>query len=316
MTVLFEQLEERLNQAIASKRVDGSYLFLGPEGVGKFTFALRFAQALLCEKGNFPPCGKCHGCSLVKALTHPDLHIIELEPDDKQIKIDAIREFEKKLSFRSFQGGLKIGIIHDAEYLNESSQNALLKTLEEPTPDTVLILSCSNRSRLLPTVVSRCQILRFAPVSKDQLIDILKKEHKVPIEKAKLIANLAEGNLEKISDLEHSLEQRKKFLAKWLELRSTNLGEIFPFVQGPFAKNIGHYLNFLFDWYRDLIRVKLAQSPTFNPDFELEIKSQASKLSLSQMAAGLDLLLQMEEEMTTYNLNAQTVGERIFLKLR
>jgi len=317
MINIFEHLEANLSQAIAQKRVASAYLFLGPEGTGKFSFALRFAQALNCESGNFPPCGRCHACAQIQALTHPDLHLLQLEEDAKQIKIDQVRAFQERLSFRSYQGGLKIGILREAERLNFQAMNALLKTLEEPTRDTVLILTCSNRSRLLPTVVSRCQTLRFPPVSREKLVEILGAEHKLTGERARLIANLAEGNMEKLDDLEHSLEQRKKFLTRWLELRSSNPGDIFELISDRgFSKNLNHYLNFIIDWYRDLIRVKLNREPDFNPGFELEIKNEAHKYSLKQLLAAVELLLKIEEEMTVHNLNAQTAGEQIFLQLR
>jgi len=317
MSGLFDQLESSLAQAIKQKRVASAYLFLGPAGVGKFSFALRFSQSLLCETGILPACGRCKACKQVESLTHPDLHILEPNPDEKQIKIDQVRAFEQRLSFRAFQGGRKIGIIPEAERLTTQAMNALLKTLEEPPADTVLILTCSNRSRLLPTIVSRCQILRLGPVAKEKLVEILHKDHNVPLEKARLVANLAEGSLERAADLEHSVEQRKSFLQKWLELRSTNPGDIFEMIQDKnFSKNIDHYLNFLVDWYRDLIRVKLNQPPAFNLDFEFEIKAEALKYSINQLAAGLQLLLRMEQEMAIFNLNPATVGEQIFLQLR
>jgi DNA polymerase III subunit delta' len=317
MISLHARQEEILSQAISRKRVASAYLFLGPEGAGKFSFALRFAQALDCENGNFPPCGHCHGCTQIQALTHPDLHILALEEDDKQIKIDAVRAFQERLSYRAFQGGWKIGIVREAEHLNLHAMNALLKTLEEPTPDTIMVLTCGNRSRLLPTVVSRCQTLRFPPVPVEQLTEILGRDKKMSREKALLIANLAEGNLEKLSDIEHSMEQRKKFLAHWLELSSANPGDIFDLVgDRSFAKNLPHYLKFIIDWHRDLIRVKLNRGPEFNPDFEMEIKNQARKYTMKQLVSALETLLSVEDEIASVNLNAQTAGEKIFLQLR
>jgi len=316
MIRLFEQIEDKLAKALDQKRVASAYLFLGPEGVGKFSFAIRFAKALLCETGKFPPCENCRSCKQSEARTHPDLHILQVESEEKQIKIDQVRSFQERLSYRSFQAGRKIGIIEEAEHLTQQSMNALLKTLEEPTRDTVLILTCSNRSRLLPTVVSRCQILRFPPVSHEKLVGYLSEERGLSLERAGLVANLAEGSLDRLADLEHAMEQRKKFLTRWLELRSSNPGEIFSAVQQSFARSPDHALNFLINWYRDLIRLKLNQSQEFNPDFEFEVKDEAERYSLSQALQSLELLLGLEQEMNVFNLNPQTVGEQIFLKLR
>ncbi len=313
----FGQIEQNLSQAISRNRIAHAYLFLGPRAAGKFQFALRFAQALICERKNFPPCGDCPDCKQIQARTHPDLHLLEVEPDEDQIKINAVREFQKLLSLRPFQARWKVGIIKDAENLTIQAMNALLKTLEEPLPNTVLILTSSNRSRLLPTVVSRCQTLRFPPVKTELLVEILLREQKLSPEKARLVAYYAEGSLEKIDQLVPLMEQRRKFLENWLNVPSQNAVAGFELVQGQsFTKNLGKYLEFFINWYRDLVRVKVKLSPEFNPDFEVELTAEAQRLSLERIMAGLDLLLRLEEQMISYHLNASTVGEQIFFELR
>jgi len=317
MNLPFPQIEKNLAQAISSARVANAYLFLGPEGVGKFEFALRFAQALNCERANFPPCESCAVCKQIKARAHPDLHLLELNPDEKQIKIEEVRNFQAELSYRAFQAQYKIGIIRKAEKLTLQAMNALLKTLEEPLPNTVLILTCSNRSRLAPTIVSRCQTIRFAPIEKKALVEILVQEQKIPEEKARGIANYAEGSLERIKDSLVLIEQRKKFLEQWLKLRAENPGAGFELIENKiFSKNLQLWLEFLINWYRDLVRFKFNAQPEFNPEFEQELKSEAEKLSTGQVLFGLDLLLSLEEESVSFNLNPQTIGEQIFLNLR
>jgi len=317
MNLPFSQIEKNLAQAISSGRIASAYLFLGAEGVGKFGFALRLAQALNCQKANFPPCEACPVCKQIKACAHPDLHILEVKPEEKQIKIDEVRDFQAELSYRSFQAQYKIGIIRKAEKLTIEAMNALLKTLEEPLPNTVLILTCSNRSRLTPTVVSRCQTIRFPPIDKGTLVKILVQEQKIPEEKAKVIANYAEGSLERLKDSLLLIEQRKKFLEQWLKLRGENPGSGFELIENKnFSKNLQIWLEFLINWYRDLARFKFSANPEFNPEFELELKVEAEKLSASQILFGLDLLLRLEEESISFNVNPQTIGEQIFLKLR
>jgi DNA polymerase-3 subunit delta' len=317
MTGAFETVEKNLAAAMSQNRVAHAYLFLGPEAVGKFQFALRFAQGLLCEKKTTPPCGQCNNCRLVLSRSHPDLHLLQVGADEKQIKIDEVREFQKTLSYRAFSGGWKVGIIKEAEKLTVQAMNSLLKTLEEPLPNTALILTSSNRSRLLPTVVSRCQIVRFPPVPKEVLVEILLREQKISAEKARLVANYAEGSLEKIDELIPLMEQRRKFLEHWLPLHSENPVEGFELVSSAaFTKNIRLHLDFLINWHRDLIRVKLGQAPEFNPDFELELKTETQRLDLNRIITGLDLLLKWEEEMIAYNLNPSTIGEQIFWELR
>jgi DNA polymerase-3 subunit delta' len=313
----FSALEANLAQAIAQNRVAHSYLFLGPEGVGKFQFALKFAQALVCAREKFPPCQECRECRQIQSRTHPDLHILEVLEGEKQIKIDEVREFQKQLSFKPFQARRKVGIIKEAESLTIQAMNSLLKLLEEPLPDTVLILTCGNRSRLLATVVSRCQILRFPPVKKELLVEILLKEQRIPLEKARVVANYAEGSLEKIDELVPLMEQRRKFFENWLVARSENPVQGFEFVQSQsFIKNLPVYLDFFINWHRDLLRIKFNEDPEFNPDFELGLKTEASRLTIAQIISRLDILLKLEEEMISFNLNPSSVGEQIFFEMR
>jgi len=311
-----QEIEQYLKNALQQDRLAHCYLFLGPEGVGKFSFALRFAQALNCETGNFPPCEKCPDCVQTSSQIHPDLHILSVQADEKQIKIEQVRGFQAQLSYRAFQGKWKVGIIRQAEKLTVQAMNALLKTLEEPPKSTILILTSSNRSRLLPTVVSRCQTIRFPPLKEYQLIGWLKEEKSLPEEKARIIASYSEGSQSRAEEFLNFLEARKRFLKEWLELKSSGYKKNFDlFQERSFVQQTGVYLDFLLNWYRDLIRIKLKQEPVFNPDFELELKTEAEKKSLEEILSELELLLRLEQEWLNYNILAQSLGEQIVLKL-
>ncbi len=309
-------IEENLKLAISQNRLANSYLFLGPRGVGKFNFALRFAKALNCEQGNFPPCENCPSCLQISKLSHPDLHILEVKEEERQIKIDEVRQFQERISYRAFQARWKIAILKDADKLTVQAMNALLKTLEEPPKNTILILTSSNRSRLLPTVVSRCQTIRFSPVPEQEIISWLEKEMNIPKDKARIISSYAEGSKERAEQFLTLIDTRKSFLKNWLEIKNLKAGKNFELAQNPgFTKNVETYLEFLINWYRDLLRVKLGKEPVFNPDFEKEIKSHASRKSLRQILSSLDVLLRLEEDRLNYNIQAQTIGEQIILKL-
>ncbi len=160
-----------------------SFIFSGPEDVGKVTAALRFAETLLCETGGGEPCGSCHSCkkfsrgaekgSSEGADFHSDLHFIGRQEGKKNISIEQIRELIRKLSLSSFLNSYKIGIIKEAENLSEEAANALLKTLEEPRPGVIIILTVSDPDRLPKTILSRAQILQFRPVKADIIYDYL-----------------------------------------------------------------------------------------------------------------------------------------------
>ena len=150
---------QSLQAHIAGDRIPHALLMQGPAGLGKLALAERFARQLLCSEPEDGPCGGCHGCHLFEAGTHPDFQCIGPEEPGKAIKVDAIRKLINDLSLKPQYGGYRIFVIDQAELMNPSSANALLKTLEEPAENTVLLLITSRPSRLPPTILSRCQKL-------------------------------------------------------------------------------------------------------------------------------------------------------------
>lgn len=209
-----DRIVERFRRAAAKGRLSGSFLFVGPPGVGKATFAQKLAQALLCQsrpEADLDPCQACPGCQLVLAGSHPDLHIVRKPPDKSFIPLelfvgDRDRRLREgllyELSLKPFLGGRKIAIIDDADYLHAESANCLLKTLEEPPPDTLLILIGTSPARQLPTIRSRCQLVRFQPLEPQMVEQILLQEGMVsePAQ-ARQLALLAEGSLERAKEL-------------------------------------------------------------------------------------------------------------------
>ncbi|MFH1744847.1 MAG: AAA family ATPase [bacterium] len=157
---------EFLEKGILNDKVNGAYIFNGPNDLGKTTLANYFAECLLYYK-----------CQEEKKATslglHGDFHLIKKEEDKKNISISQIRELINKLSVSSFSGGAKIAIIKDAESMNTEAANALLKTLEEPRKNVVIILLSNDQDSLLPTIVSRCQVLNFRPVRQEIIYDFL-----------------------------------------------------------------------------------------------------------------------------------------------
>lgn len=151
-----------IEQLLASDRMPHALLFSGPDGIGKGRFALALAHYLMCEQPvSGTACGQCRQCGFNRAATHPDLQCIEPDAKGKQIKVDQVREVVQFLGHTAQQGGYKIAIIQPAEAMNINAANALLKCLEEPAGQTLLILITDSPSRLLATIRSRCQSLLF-----------------------------------------------------------------------------------------------------------------------------------------------------------
>ncbi len=244
-----QQITEQLQRTVASDRIAGAYLFVGPTGVGKETVARYFAQLIFCQQDTQPPtvCGACLACRKVDSGNHPDLQFIY--PDGSQLKIGQIRELQKQIIYEPFEASRKVYILTDVERMTEEAENCLLKTLEEPPASSVLILVTSNIRALLPTTRSRCQILQFHPLPTQELTEILVEKFSVAPEKATTLAIAAEGAIGKaLTQLEEDdvrTEEVPEILKATELLAAFRLAEHF--------KDNPETLGELVTWYRDLL---------------------------------------------------------------
>lgn len=203
-----------LQRSLAADKMPHAYIFAGPEGVGKFKTACEWAKLLLCEspiiKNNFADsCGSCRSCSAFggfEADSHPDFNHIYKElreftkdgrgkPPPVDMPIDVVREFLiEKIFTKPTLSKRKVFVVDEAERLNPSSQNALLKVLEEPPEYCCIILLCTRLEKLLPTTKSRCRIMRFAPIDERKIIELLEHTN-IERKKAQYFARLAQGSI-------------------------------------------------------------------------------------------------------------------------
>jgi DNA polymerase III subunit delta' len=154
---------QRLRAAQAAGRLPHSLLLLSAPGLGAEQLASWITALALCESKGERPCGACASCQLLRADSHPDSHVVRLEEDAHQIKVDQVRGLIESLALKSYRGGYKVGVIEGAESLNANGANAFLKTLEEPTENTVLIMIARPSHRLPATIASRCLRLMLQP---------------------------------------------------------------------------------------------------------------------------------------------------------
>ncbi|MFQ5432444.1 MAG: DNA polymerase III subunit delta' [Nitrospinota bacterium] len=180
-----------LSRNLETDRLPSGYLFSGPLGTGKTMTADIFAKSLLCQSADKTPCDGCRSCRMYDAGSHPDF--FRIEPDGAFIKIAQMREMMSALSLKSYLGGRKTALIDKAEKMNKEAANSFLKTLEEPPPGCVIILVSPSPSALLPTIVSRCRIVRFVPMRPKELAGLLEKNLNMPPDEAARSAALAEG---------------------------------------------------------------------------------------------------------------------------
>ncbi len=194
-----DKVVESLRRSARQGRMPHALLFVGPEGVGKHSFALRLAQALLCERvpeTELDPCGQCPGCLQVMAGTHPDVLRVEKPEDRQELPIRVIRDLCIDLGLKPMSGKRKLAIVDDADDLNDEAANAFLKTLEEPPPGSTLILVGTSAEGQLDTILSRCRVVRFDPLPESELVEVLVEQGIVETRaEAETLARQAEGSV-------------------------------------------------------------------------------------------------------------------------
>lgn len=199
-----------LSRSLEGSRIAHAYLFVGPEGVGKRHLALSFAKALNCLRLQADYCDQCPACQKIHRLSHPDLHLVE--PEGNSLKIEQIRLCQREIAFRPWEGRHKVVILDGADKMTPEAASALLKTLEEPPSSTVMILTSGSELSLLPTLISRCRLIRFGLLGKAAIAEILMKEKSLSAPQAQLLASLSQGRLGKAFslDLKNTLSLRDR----------------------------------------------------------------------------------------------------------
>jgi len=172
-----------------------AYLITGPESVGRRTLAIRFAQAMNCiqSTGYGVPCLDCAACGQIERLVHPDLTVVKADKIGGQLKVDQIRDLQHGLHLAPYIGKFRIALLLRFEEANPQASNALLKTLEEPPENVIILITAESAERLLPTIVSRCEVIRLRPVPPETLVQGLQSHWLIPPEKANLLAHLSGG---------------------------------------------------------------------------------------------------------------------------
>jgi DNA polymerase-3 subunit delta' len=245
---------ELLELCIRAGTTSHAYLIVGPAQVGKTTLARSFAQALLCQ-GEDRPCSACRACKLIQADRHPDVSLVS--PEGARIKIEAIRELQQALSLSPVEGDYRLCIIRQMDVATPSAANCLLKTLEEPPQRAILILTASGVEMLLPTIVSRCQVLSLRIVEMERIVAAL-RERGVGRERARLLASLAQGRIGwaiEASQDEGMLARREEVLEKVLGLEDASYQARFAWAD-QLSRNVDqvpHALNVLSSWWHDVL---------------------------------------------------------------
>ncbi len=312
----------RLKALLAGARVPHALLLEGPDGVGKMLAAKTFAQLLLCRTPrDGTACGACSGCVKVEAGTHPDLEIVAAE--GRHTKIDAIRDAERTLRLRPMEGGRRALIVEDAHRLTLGAQNALLKTLEEPPPETVLLLTTSRLKALLPTVVSRCQRVAFGPVPDEVVAALLEGDDGVEPATARWVARLSQGSVgrARAASPEDLGEQRRAVAEIDARLDPLGSSPIAAAMQSAQELHLdraqlAETLDLWLVWLRDqLVYAWGIEAPAEDDALGSDLRRLAQRGPAELLVRARSVLEARRQLDLPYNLNAQLIAEQLCLAL-
>ncbi|HAZ10249.1 MAG: DNA polymerase III subunit delta' [Omnitrophica bacterium GWA2_41_15] len=282
-----------LRSMIEKDEIDGSYLFFGPMGVGKRTLSIEFAKAINCEKKGLDACEECISCGKIKSLNHPDLFIIQKEKESSFIKIDRIRDIIYQASLKPYEARKKIFIITEAEDMNEESQNALLKILEEPRENQVFILTTSCVSGILPTVVSRCKAVKFNLLSQSQIQELLIKRHGFNEGEAVLFSHMALGSHGRAAAFKDKdgIRERDRMLNDFFFRKRAIFRE--EVCDDKKYSDLEESLQMLLFWYRDLLVAKFIEDKALflNVDRMEEIFSYSARFSADKLGRDISSVM-------------------------
>jgi DNA polymerase-3 subunit delta' len=284
-----------LSEQAARREERHAYLFTGPPGVGRRTMALRFAQALNCLQPPAPgqPCRACRICAQIERMQHADLFVVQAEQEGGILKVDQIRSLQHSLALAPYEARYKIALLLRFHEANANAANALLKTLEEAPSRAVLLLTADTPEALLPTIVSRCEVLRLRPMPVDALAAHMPKEERVLAEQARLLAHLSGGRVgyaRRLLASPSALDRRQAWIEEAFRLLREPHRERFIYAE-KIAKDKDKdlirqvMLNWLSFWRDVMICAAGADTPLVNIDHEEELRALAGSIDLESARA-------------------------------
>jgi len=312
---------DMLKKHVANGTTRHAYLFSGPPSLGRRTLALRFAQALNCQTpiSAGVPCGECRDCKQIAAMQHADLTIIQAEAEGGTLKVDQIREARRTLTLKPYMAKYRVSIFLRFQEANDSASNALLKTLEEAPSYAVLILTADNPEQLLPTIISRCEVLRLRPLAVEEVQSALENRG-LEKDRARLIAHISGGRFGyalRLTENDSVLEKREERLNELLTLLPASRVEKFAYADKLSRDKDAMRQTILFwlSYWRDvMLRTAQAETPLVNVDRNLEIEDLASQMDLSSarlVVSGLENVLEKMDR----NVNSRMLAEVLLLDM-
>ena len=311
-----------ISSAVENNRVSHAYILNGERGSGKKMLANLFAMTLLCETGDNEPCGKCHSCKQAESGNHPDIIRVTHEKPNS-ISVDDIRtQVNNTVDIKPYQGPYKVYIIPQADMMTPQAQNAILKTIEEPPSYAVFLLLTENAETLLPTINSRCVMLKLCNIKDTLIKKYLMENLEIPDYKADMCTAFAQGNMGRaimLANSDHFNEIREEAVQLLKHINEMELNEIVAAVKNisVYKLEITDYLDIIMIWYRDVLLYKATKEidkVVFKDQLQ-SIKEQARKSSYE----GIELILESLEKAKARlkaNVNFDLVMELLFLTIK
>ena len=311
-----------ISSAVENNRVSHAYILNGERGSGKKMLANLFAMTLLCETGDNEPCGKCHSCKQAESGNHPDIIRVTHEKPNS-ISVDDIRtQVNNTVDIKPYQGPYKVYIIPQADMMTPQAQNAILKTIEELPSYAVFLLLTENAETLLPTINSRCVMLKLRNIKDTLIKKYLMENLEIPDYKADMCTAFAQGNMGRaimLANSDHFNEIREEAVQLLKHISEMELNEIVAAVKNisVYKLEITDYLDIIMIWYRDVLLYKATKEidkVVFKDQLQ-SIKEQARKSSYE----GIELILESLEKAKARlkaNVNFDLVMELLFLTIK
>ena len=310
----------QLTKALQSDRLAHAYLFHGPRGTGKKLTALEFTKALYCSADPSGACGACTSCRRIVNRNHPDVLLVEPEGSaSRAVRIEAIRMIQNRLSYKPYESERTTIIIDSCELLTLPASNALLKTLEEPPGNALLLLLAGRKEALPLTIISRCRLLPFRPLAPQHIATLL-CQRGTDADTARSAASLADGSLEAFveTDPAQLLERRRAaydLLTDTLAARDSGL-----FSRARQLAGKRDQCEELLRWFellcRDMVMLKTAPAvPLHNPDLRAGLTELAMPLTRDRLLDTCDLITQLRRHIAM-NGNPQLVFERLLIHMQ
>lgn len=307
---------QRLVESRRAGRLAHALLLTGPSGLGKGLFARQLANLLVCERGaeSAAPCGQCRACHLVQAGSHPDIKMVEPDEPGKQLKVEQIRALGSESVLTAQESGFRVFVIDPADAMNTAAANALLKTLEEPVPSTLLILVSSHPHRLPATIISRCQRVQFQPPSPDEGVAWLGARGVDAAHAARLLALFGGAPFSALAaEASDLLSVHDPAQADFFAL-AQGQGNPLALAQSWKSQQLDLLLGWIVLWLSDLLRLQASGSPAGPSSIgdHMHLQSLAKGIDSKAVHLYLDQVQEMRRQLAR-NLNPELVLESLLV---